>query len=492
MLNRRSIATANSVQQHRAAADTSLGSFDSFQSYWANPNFWYCLSLPSVALFRLGLEQTCFVMETANRKVLFVNHKSRRCGVYMFGIEIAQQLAISKRYDFQLVECDSASDLADRIAENRPVALVLNHHFITMPWGPSVASSFALPTVGIVHDATSEMADQWRGPLFDVLVTHDPDLSTSNSLFIPASRPLPQYQPRSTPPSGGPIRIGSFGFAAADKGFEELVPLAAASFDRCIVRLHIPPSDFGDRNSANANSIIEVCRSAARKYPRVAVEVSREFLDRDQVIEFLASNHLNALLYAPDRGEGGISSASDWLLAAGRPFALRRGKMFRHLSAAEPSIFVDDSPLHVILANGTAPVDQFRERWSPQSIVAVYEHAVDRAVTLLLPCEGNPAALRRRASLLVDAEAEGSAYQRLKRNLDDVSVVADNQYRALKAASVWGEEQIARIASQQTRIQVLEREKIDLEAQNKALLRQAIWSPLRYAMAIAQRRSRGS
>jgi hypothetical protein len=393
----------------------------------------------------------------SGEKVLFVNHKSRRCGIYMFGVEISQQIAVSNQYDFQFVECDCAAELAALIAEKNPVALILNHHVITMPWGPSVAASFALPTVGIVHDVTTEMADRWSGPFFDVLVTHDPDLRTSNPLFMAAPRPLPQYRPIAAPPPDGPVRVGSFGFAANDKRFPELVALSAASFDRCVVRLHIPPADFVDREGTVVRAILEACRAAERQYPNVTLETSHDFLDRDQVLEFLASNHINVLLYVPDRGGGGISSASDWLLAAGRPLALRRGEMFRQFSSVNPSIYLDDNPLPVILANGTAPVDHLRERWSPMSVAVVYEQAVESAMSVTRQCARDDIALRRRASLFIDAET-AAVTQRL--------------------------ESASRL---DVRVQQLEQERAALVSDNQLLRRQAVWSPLRYAMAITRR-----
>jgi hypothetical protein len=251
-----------------------------------------------------------------------------------------------------------------------------------------------------------------------------------------------------------------------------------------------------DRDGAEARATLEACQAAATQHPNVTLETSHEFLERDQLIVFLASNHINVLLYAPDRGLGGISSAGDWLLAAGRPFAVRRGKMFRHFAAANPSIYADDNPLQVILANGTAPVDHLRERWSPQSITAVYEEAVDRAISAMqhYPRDGN--ALRRRAGVWIDAETTARM-----RRLEEVSANADRLYQGLKAANGWGEAQIARQAAQELqirdleqklseldlKIRQLEEERNGLTAKNQLLQRQAVWSPLRYAMAITRR-----
>jgi hypothetical protein len=230
------------------------------------------------------------------------------------------------------------------------------------------------------------MADAWDDPFFFRLITHDPDLKTSNRKFFRAPRPLPRYTPTSVPPSGGPIRIGSFGFAAPDKGFQQLVEMAQSSFESCVIRLHIPFWDFGDSTGDMARRLVQECRSAIKR-PGVSIEALHDFLPKEQLLESLATNHINVLLYDPDRGGGGISSASDLALAAGRPIALRRSKMFRHFAGASPSIFVDDSTLPEILDRGTAPLEPFARSWSQEALVASYEvilaDAIESALTEL-------------------------------------------------------------------------------------------------------------
>jgi hypothetical protein len=313
-----------------------------------------------------------------NNLVLFVSHRRQLCGVHQFGKEVHGQISGSGRYRFIYVECESTDELLDAARSQSPAAIIFNYHPATMPWGPLAAAICArIPSVGIIHDATNEMADDWVGPLFWHFITHDPDLKTHNPLFSSAPRPLPRYRPAVLPPDHGPVRIGSFGFAAHDKGFDRLVQAVQGSFDECVIRLHIPTGDFP--GAISRQEIVDSCQALIVK-PGVRLEVSHEFLSRDELLDLLASNHLNALFYDPDRGMGGISSAADLALASGRPMALRRGNMFRCYNAAKPSIFVDDLPLHEILANGTQPLQAFTQSWSSQALVAAYEDAVARAI----------------------------------------------------------------------------------------------------------------
>ena len=118
------------------------------------------------------------------QRVLFVNHGQRQCGVQEFGVEIAGQLASSTRFDVIYTECDSFDEYVTALFDLEPVAAVLNYHPSTMPWARAallVRSDIA--AIGIIHDVTNASADAWDGPLFDIMITHDPDLNTNNPRF---------------------------------------------------------------------------------------------------------------------------------------------------------------------------------------------------------------------------------------------------------------------------------------------------------------------
>ncbi len=351
----------------------------------------------------------------------------------MFGFEIVSQLASSKRFNFVPVECESPSDLVSELTKHDPVAVVFNHDPGPMPWAPLAAAICCdVPTIAIVHNVTSEMADNWPESFFDVLVAHDPDLKTKNPLFMSAPRPIGDYAPVSHPPQNGPIRVGSFGFADPTKHFDEVVSVAQQSFDHCVIRLHFPRGDFADPDGKVARSIIDQCKSIVK--PNASLEISSEFLTRNQLIEFLASNHINVLLYEPNRGYGGISSAPDWALASGRPLALRRGKMFRNFDKAAPSIFVDDLSLPEILQNGIAPLASFKRDWSIEKLVAAYEMAVDRALSAKTDQRSRRDVTLRRAisavELLTRAHSEETAHIRKRQSRHRVRKLRDKMANA--------------------------------------------------------------
>jgi hypothetical protein len=91
------------------------------------------------------------------------------------------------------------------------------------------------------------------------------------------------------------------------------------------------------------------------------------------------------------------------------------------------------------------------------SVAVVYEQAVESAMSVTRQCARDDIALRRRASLFIDAET-AAVTQRL--------------------------ESASRL---DVRVQQLEQERAALVSDNQLLRRQAVWSPLRYAMAITRR-----
>lgn len=373
--------------------------------------------------------------------VMLVSHSTQQCGVHEFGINIANALRHSLRYDFRYVEPADPLRLVDEIARFDPAVVVFNFHPATLPWAPTAAMfACARPTIAILHDVQSASADTMVDTPFDLLLVHELGLQTTNPQVVLAPRPIPSM--KQTRPvtyvddlsPGRIISVGSFGFPSEDKHFEQVVQLAQDSFERCEIRLHLPNNDLNEQSRETAMHIVEQCRARIRR-PGVELTVSHEFLRRDDLLTWVARNDINVLLYAPDRGLGGISSAADIALASGKPLALRRGKMFRNFEEVKPSIFVDDRPLHEILAAGTAPLEPLRQAWSGAQLAAAWEAAVDRLVdepNLLRPDGDGPLLL---VNIAKEEDAELNSVQLAATFLEPMSTVTVRSVPQLVAAT---------------------------------------------------------
>jgi hypothetical protein len=109
--------------------------------------------------------------------------------------------------------------------------------------------------------------------------------------------------------------------------------------------------------------------------PGIRLEITQEFWDDEGLLRFLSENTINAFLYddAPGRG---ISSCTDYALAAGRPIAMSRTSMFRHLTGINPSICVEDRDLAAIAKSGTAPLAHHRAAYAEAAAGKAWTQAI--------------------------------------------------------------------------------------------------------------------
>jgi len=302
--------------------------------------------------------------------VIFFSHPEEQCGVHQFGRQIFAAVNNSSRFDFIYCDVSSSTDVRDAVLKYDPAAVLVNFHPATVGW---IAGwplwSLQVPTIGIMHEMTDPIAEQTDDALFDYYIFHDPSAELRNPLFFTAGRLIGQA-PKSAKLAPR-LTIGSFGFATPGKGFEAVAARAHAEFDDCVIRFNIPSSEFSDKDGSEARKVADRCRSIICK-PGVHLEITHEFMDLEDVKNFLAGNSLNAFFYDEQSGRG-ISSAVDLALAARRPIALRRTSMVRHLFDAAPSIFIEERSLREIVGTGLTPLQPFIDRWTAENIRADYE-----------------------------------------------------------------------------------------------------------------------
>ena len=332
-----------------------------------------------------------------NRVILFVTHKPKQCGVYEFGKSIFHVISSSGKYDFIKAECESLAELKEAIVEHNPSVIIYNYHPSVLPWlctkiskglYRNNLSGINAIQIGIIHEITQQVADTATGygnkyitgpsqkklnSLFDFYIAADPTLLLKNPLVYKTGRLIPTYNKQAAKPAI--TTIGSFGFATPKKGFEKLVKQVNDEFDEAIIRLNMPSADFGDSDGANARLIADNCRKLIVK-PGIRLEVSHQFMNDNELLDFLAGNSMNVFMYEDKEGRG-ISSAVDNALAVKRPIAVSRCPMFRHILQAKPSVCTDDNSLKTILANGFAPLSRITKDWTADNLRWEYERILD-------------------------------------------------------------------------------------------------------------------
>lgn len=347
--------------------------------------------------------------------ILFVTHKQKVCGVHEFGISVADAMKKSARYAFTYAECSNPEELLAFVAKTSPQAIIYNYYQTTLPWlDKDLLRKIDIPSLGIMHEVTQTAADSADASFFDYHIAPDPTLVTNNPIVFKTGRLIPKYTNRFSPPSV--TTIGSFGFASHGKGFERLIIAVQEEFDEAIIKLHVPTGDF---INADVSEVVKQCQRLIVK-PGIKLIATHEFLERSQLLDFLAQNTLNAFFY--DRLDGrGISSTIEMALAVQRPIAVTRSTMFRHVISTYPSL--DDPPISIedddrmsfiqeftlrfkrrkylrlqankfpaqwllkpsltlkqIIDNGIAPLERFYDQWTEPNLILDYERILDRVL----------------------------------------------------------------------------------------------------------------
>jgi SAM-dependent methyltransferase len=313
------------------------------------------------------------------KKILIISHKEHQCGVYQFGLNIAEELDKSGKYLFVYAECSSAEEYYSCVNDIKPLAIIYNHYnSITLPWlSRKVIQRITVPHIGIIHEVTQAVADKADDSVFDFHIAPDPTLILRNKLVFKTGRLVPKYENRYALPEVP--TIGSFGFGTDGKGFEKLISAVQDEFDEAIIRLHIPFATFGDSDGSAAHAIAGRCKNLIVK-PRIELQLSHEFLSKEQLLNFLAQNSLNAFFYDGNKGRG-ISSVIDSALAVKRPVAITKSTMFRHIVSAIPSICIEDSSLKQIMQNGFKPLARYYKEWSEANLIWDYERIIENVLS---------------------------------------------------------------------------------------------------------------
>lgn len=310
---------------------------------------------------------------------LVVSHQGEHCGVYQYGRNLFDVLAKDKAIDWSYVECASFDELKVAVGDKKPDVILFNHHPYTMAWLADAPTAELDATIfGLLHQVSQEIADGASVAPFDFLICLDPTLVPRNPAMLRAPRFLPA-SPGRLPPLPEVFTIGSFGFATPGKGFDRLCGLVNAQFDRAVIRINLPKHD--DPSIVPDSWIgdtVEKCRKAVSK-PGIELVVTSDFFDNSQIVDFLASNTMNAFLY-DNMPSFGISSCVDFALASGRPFALTRSAMFRHMFQINPSIFIEDRGLRDIAEGDTSMLEAVRAAAAPEKVAAELNRTIISAM----------------------------------------------------------------------------------------------------------------
>lgn len=301
-------------------------------------------------------------------KILFVTHTERQCGVYQFGLSVHRVISKSQMYEFVYVECTNANEVDQHIAAHSPKAILYNFHPSTQPWAfqsvPQKAAT-GIKQIIIRHEPTLGMPDNASAS-----ISQDPTFVEHDNCYC-TGRAIERYTPRSDP---GRLTIGSFGFGFGGKGFIWLAEHINREFDDAIIKYHIAYAHYGDSGGEQARSWEPQIRNVITK-PGIELQMSHDFMQTPQLLDWLSGNTMNAFLYEQFYGRG-ISSALDFALIARKPIAITKSYQFKHVYPWVPEICIENNTLAGILALGTKPIEKLCEVWSEENLIKDYERII--------------------------------------------------------------------------------------------------------------------
>lgn len=315
--------------------------------------------------------------------LLYVDHGlGAACGVHDFGRRHVAALRRSDRLTVVHVEASSAAEYAAHYDEANPDVVLFNYMPLVMPWvGDPAVTSRPAPRVVVQHlysDRHPGLILDGYGTLFQAMFLLDPGLLVAHPRVFSMPRPLPTARPTPSATAvrdAGPVRVGSFGFALPHKHFPLIAREVNRCFDEAVFSLHMTVGRFtGDYTTVLAEQVL-----AELTKPGVTLELTTDYLSEADTVDLLGSNHVNALFYELEQEAPGLSSATDYLVAAGRPMLLTRCDLFRHV-LPHTNVYPDRSLSDVLNDPGSV----LRAQALRKQLEASLPEATERALEKLL------------------------------------------------------------------------------------------------------------
>jgi hypothetical protein len=308
-------------------------------------------------------------------KILFINHKIKRCGVYQYGLRLYNIIKKNK-YKIIYKEIDSVQEYNNFILEDDYNLIFYNYHDSTMTWLTKETIQKKVPNVGITHESNKSLFDynieidptskddfSIPRPIFDININ---ELSFSDNNIEEFTK---LHQNENIP------IIGSFGFGFNFNKFIRVVEYVNEEFDNAIIKMIIPFAYFGDNEGYLAKSVIDICKSKAKE--GVKIYIINKFIEENDLLKFLESNTINLFLYDPMFNRG-CSSTIDYALSTTRPLGISDSDMFRHIY--DDSICIYKTSIKYCIENSVEYISKIKKLYSHENLINKINYIIEKVV----------------------------------------------------------------------------------------------------------------
>jgi len=308
------------------------------------------------------------------KKVLYVSRKVQRFGVHDYGERIVNILKNSQKYEYSVSYPDNSKEFLSHVYRYRPDAIIYNYYPSTLYWlNEHTRDIIDTPQIIIYHESSVAFTPDG---ICKVDPTGEDDLE-NNIIHLP--RPLHDNLVQTEFLNHDAPVIGSFGFGFANKNFPYIAQLVKEQFDEAVLRLSIPYAEFGDNDGRSARFEVDKIKKILSG-TKIQLDVNHNFLEPQELYNFLSNNDINVFCYdtMPERS---ISGSTDYALSVKKPIALSRSNMFNHFHKYNLDIYIDQTPLKIIMEKGIEQLQPMYNEHCNSNILEKIESVISKAIT---------------------------------------------------------------------------------------------------------------
>lgn len=310
------------------------------------------------------------------KKILFVSRKATNCGVNDYGKRVFNGVKDSKLFVMIYCEIENMEDLLSCFDNHNPDIILYNYIGHIFPF---LNNQSILPLRHKNHILIYHEGDIFFQPN-GILTSDSTIIDNPSQKLYSLPRPLFNNLKLPTIEKNDIPTIGSFGFGFPDKNFPKIAEIVCEEFDVAKIRLNIPFATFGDENGFLAKNEIEKIKSIIKKSNKnIELEYSHDFLEHEDLLNFLNKNDINVFLYDKHSSRG-LSSVIDYCLSIRRPIGINDSHMFRHIKDVTPSIQVGKNKITEIINNGIEPLIPLYEKYSNDNLKNKFEKSISEII----------------------------------------------------------------------------------------------------------------
>lgn len=303
------------------------------------------------------------------KTIAIVQGHKKQCGVYQYGLSTFRILEKSNNYKYIFMPVTGIQDFVDNLNLHRPDALIFNYDSNLLGWyNDDIGQNLKCPKFMMLGHEPQFM------PYFHSINANfiiSPMIRVQHERFYNIPRPVVDIPDVTYRSPGNPITIGNFGFGWYTKEYEKIIDHVNNQFvnERVILNFNIGLGDYVDKTGNVARELADKCRMRAN--PNVEMNIFHDFLDIDNLIQFLNNNDINIFYYSKNVNDGLVSSSTDYALAAKKPIAVNESSMFGHIIS--DSININKTPIKKIIEFGIEPLESIHQTHKEDNLRNSYE-----------------------------------------------------------------------------------------------------------------------